>query len=80
MRVSWAKGYFLFHSRDAIVTWIKKKTGPGVDNITTVDDAERVLTSENKVVLGYLNHLKVLGTEEFNTYQRHFFWYLIVTG
>lgn len=41
------------------MTWIKKKTGPGIHNITTLDDAERVLTSESKVVLGYLNSLVV---------------------
>jgi len=45
--------------RDAIVTWIKKKTGPGVYNITTLDDAERILTSETKVVLGFLDSLVV---------------------
>lgn len=41
------------------MTWIKKKIGPGIHNITTLDDAERVLTSESKVVLGYLNSLVV---------------------
>ncbi|CAL9780602.1 unnamed protein product [Musa acuminata subsp. burmannicoides] len=44
-------------SRDAIVTWIKKKIGPGVENITTVDEAEKILTSESKVVLGFLDSL-----------------------
>lgn len=44
-------------TKDAIVTWIKKKIGPGIYNITTLDDAERILTSENKVALGYLNSL-----------------------
>lgn len=41
-------------TKEAIVTWIKKKIGPGVSNITSADDAERVLTSESKVVLGFL--------------------------
>lgn len=45
--------------REAIVTWIKKKTGPGISNVTTVDDAERILTSESKLVLGFLNSLVV---------------------
>ncbi|XP_052185034.1 protein disulfide isomerase-like 1-4 [Diospyros lotus] len=44
-------------TKEAIVTWIKKKIGPGVYNITTADDAERVLTSENKVVLAFLESL-----------------------
>ena len=39
------------------MTWVKKKIGPSVYNLTTLDDAEKVLTSGNKVVLGYLNSL-----------------------
>ena len=41
------------------MTWIKKKIGPGVSNITTVEEAERVLTAGSKVVLGFLNSLVV---------------------
>ncbi|TXG73856.1 hypothetical protein EZV62_002435 [Acer yangbiense] len=52
-------------TKDAIVTWIKKKTGPGVYNITTLEEAERILTSENKVVLGYLNSLVGSESEVF---------------
>ncbi|KAI3705464.1 hypothetical protein L1987_75702 [Smallanthus sonchifolius] len=48
-------------TKDAIVTWIKKKTGPGVYNITTVEDAEKILTSEDKVVVAFLDSL--VGTE-----------------
>ncbi|KAL1817111.1 hypothetical protein DCAR_0521526 [Daucus carota subsp. sativus] len=44
-------------TKDGIVTWIKKKVGPGIYNITTTEDAERILTSEDKIVLGYLNSL-----------------------
>ncbi|XP_059300455.1 protein disulfide isomerase-like 1-4 isoform X2 [Lycium ferocissimum] len=44
-------------TKNAIVTWIKKKIGPSVYNITTTEDAERVLTSEDKVVLAYLDSL-----------------------
>ncbi|CAL5211272.1 unnamed protein product [Lathyrus oleraceus] len=51
------KPYSGQRTKDAIVTWIKKKIGPGVYNITTLDDAERVLTSETTVVLGFLNSL-----------------------
>ncbi|KAH9700664.1 protein disulfide isomerase-like 1-4 [Citrus sinensis] len=51
------KAYNGGRTKDAIVTWIKKKIGPGIYNITTLDEAERVLTSETKVVLGYLNSL-----------------------
>lgn len=48
-----------FTCRNAIVTWIKKKIGPGIYNITTTEDAKRVLTSENKVVIAYLDSLVV---------------------
>ncbi|XP_015874407.3 protein disulfide isomerase-like 1-4 [Ziziphus jujuba] len=51
------KPYTGQRTKEAIVTWIKKKIGPGIHNITTLDDAERVLTSESKVVLGFLNSL-----------------------
>lgn len=51
------KPYSGQRTKDAIVTWIKKKIGPGINNITTTEDAERILTSESKVVLAYLNSL-----------------------
>ncbi|KAK6163317.1 hypothetical protein DH2020_000181 [Rehmannia glutinosa] len=51
------KPYSGQRTKEAIVTWIKKKIGPGVANITTTEDAERILTSENKVVLGFLDSL-----------------------
>ncbi|KAG2311098.1 hypothetical protein Bca52824_022655 [Brassica carinata] len=51
------KPYTGGRTKDTIVTWVKKKIGPSVYNLTTVDDAEKVLTSGNKVVLGYLNAL-----------------------
>ncbi|XP_021746256.1 protein disulfide isomerase-like 1-4 [Chenopodium quinoa] len=44
-------------TKEAIVTWIKKKTGPSVHNITTTEEAEKILTSNEKVVLAYLNSL-----------------------
>ncbi|KAM0045056.1 putative protein disulfide-isomerase [Helianthus debilis subsp. tardiflorus] len=36
-----------FLHRDAIVSWVKKKTGPGLQNVTTVEEAERILASES---------------------------------
>lgn len=44
-------------TKGGIVTWIKKKTGPGIYNITTVDEAQQILTSQIKLVLGFLNSL-----------------------
>lgn len=46
--------------RDAIVNWIKKKTGPGVYNVTNVEDAEKILVSQDKLVLAYLDSLVVI--------------------
>ncbi|KAK8641508.1 hypothetical protein V6N13_010909 [Hibiscus sabdariffa] len=51
------KPYTAAKNKEAIVTWIKKNIGRGVLNVTTVDDAERILTSQSKIVLGYLNSL-----------------------
>ncbi|KAG5557486.1 hypothetical protein RHGRI_007652 [Rhododendron griersonianum] len=44
-------------SKDGIVTWVKKKTGPGIYNLTTVGEAEQVLTAGSKVVLAFLDSL-----------------------
>lgn len=51
-------------TKEGIVTWIKKKTGPGIYNITTTEEAEKILTSESRVVLAYLNALKGPESEE----------------
>ncbi|XP_078427922.1 PDI-like 1-4 [Wolffia australiana] len=51
------KSYPGFRNKEAIVTWIKKKTGSGIQNVTTVEDAQKVLTAENKLVLAYLDSL-----------------------
>ncbi|OIW08566.1 hypothetical protein TanjilG_03242 [Lupinus angustifolius] len=58
------KPYTGGRTKDAIVSWIRKKIGPGVVNITTLDDAERVLTSENKLVLAFLDSLVGADSEE----------------
>ncbi|KAL4611066.1 hypothetical protein ACB092_08G097400 [Castanea dentata] len=60
------KPYTGQRTKESIVTWIKKKTGPGLNNITTLEDAERILTSESKVVLGYLNSLVGPDSEELS--------------
>ncbi|CAN0898778.1 Protein disulfide isomerase-like 1-4 [Linum grandiflorum] len=51
------KPYSGQRTKDAIVAWIKKKTGPGITNITTLDDAERILASDSKLAVAYLNSL-----------------------
>lgn len=47
------------HCRDGIVSWIKKKIGPGIQNIITVEEAEKVLNSESTLVVGFLDSLVV---------------------
>ncbi|KAK8967382.1 Protein disulfide isomerase-like 1-4 [Platanthera guangdongensis] len=51
------KPYTGQRNKDAIVTWIKKKVGPAVQNITTTEEAEKILTSESKLVLGFFDSL-----------------------
>ncbi|KAL5199425.1 hypothetical protein ABZP36_020628 [Zizania latifolia] len=51
------KDYNGARTKEAIVSWINKKLGPGVHNITTVDEAEKILTGEDKVVLAVLDSL-----------------------
>ncbi|CAN4100889.1 unnamed protein product [Withania somnifera] len=58
------KPYHGRRTKNAIVTWIKKKIGRGVYNITTMEDAEHVLTSEDKVVLAYLESLVGSATDQ----------------
>ncbi|BAT91962.1 hypothetical protein LR48_Vigan05g179600 [Vigna angularis] len=57
-------------TKDAIVTWIKKKIGPGVYNLTTLEDAQRILANETKVVLGFLNSLVGSESEELASASR----------
>ncbi|KAJ9540405.1 hypothetical protein OSB04_026911 [Centaurea solstitialis] len=51
------KPYIGQRTKDAIVSWIKKKTGPGVYNITSEEGAEKILASEDRVVLAFVDSL-----------------------
>ncbi|GAB4857166.1 Protein disulfide isomerase-like 1-4 [Ancistrocladus abbreviatus] len=44
-------------TKDTIVAWVKKKTGPGVHNVTTMEEAERIMSSESKFVVAFLDSL-----------------------
>ncbi|XP_020584852.1 protein disulfide isomerase-like 1-4 [Phalaenopsis equestris] len=44
-------------AKDAIVTWIKKRIGPAVQNITTIEEAEKILSSGSKLTLGFFDSL-----------------------
>ncbi|KAJ0255372.1 Protein disulfide isomerase-like 1-3 [Hirschfeldia incana] len=51
-------------TKDEIVTWLKRKASPSIHNITTVEEAERVLSDEPKVVLAFLDSLVGSESEE----------------
>ncbi|KAH0451234.1 hypothetical protein IEQ34_018533 [Dendrobium chrysotoxum] len=51
------KPYLGQRAKDAIVIWIKKRIGPAVQNITTTEEAEKILASETKLVLGLFDSL-----------------------
>nr|CAB3445189.1 unnamed protein product [Digitaria exilis]CAB3448465.1 unnamed protein product [Digitaria exilis]CAB3503199.1 unnamed protein product [Digitaria exilis] len=58
------KDYNGARTKDAIVDWINKKLGPGVENITTIEDAERILTGDDKAVLAFLDSLSGAHSDE----------------
>ncbi|XP_044954176.1 protein disulfide isomerase-like 1-4 [Hordeum vulgare subsp. vulgare] len=57
--VDGAKGYRYYGERtkDAIVAWITKKLGPAVQNIITVDEAEKIVADHGMAVLAFLDSL-----------------------
>ncbi|XWS75145.1 hypothetical protein CRYUN_Cryun01aG0060100 [Craigia yunnanensis] len=58
------KAYEGERTKDGIVTWVKKKTGPGVYNITTIEEAQTILATESTVVLGFVDSLAGPASEE----------------
>ncbi|RWW10103.1 hypothetical protein BHE74_00038229 [Ensete ventricosum] len=60
------KDYPGHRNRDAIVAWIKKKIGLGVQNITTAEEAEKILTSESRLVLAFLDSLVGSDSQELS--------------
>ncbi|KAK7402130.1 hypothetical protein VNO78_14150 [Psophocarpus tetragonolobus] len=57
-------------TKEAIVTWIKKKIGPGIYNLTSLDDAQRIFTNQTKLVLAFLNSLVGSESEELASASR----------
>ncbi|KAF5178921.1 disulfide isomerase-like 1-4 [Thalictrum thalictroides] len=51
------KPYSGHRTKEAIVTWVKKKTGPGISNVTTTEEADHILNTEEKLVVGFLDSL-----------------------
>ncbi|XP_047085009.1 protein disulfide isomerase-like 1-4 [Lolium rigidum] len=58
------KDYTGERTKDAIVAWITKKLGPGVQNITTADEAERIVTGDDTAVLAFLESLSGSHSDE----------------
>uniref|UniRef100_A0A0E0MDH9 Protein disulfide isomerase-like 1-4 n=1 Tax=Oryza punctata TaxID=4537 RepID=A0A0E0MDH9_ORYPU len=58
------KDYNGARTKEAIVSWVNKKLGPGVQNITTVDEAEKILTGEDKAILAVLDSLSGSHSDE----------------
>ncbi|KAK1552737.1 hypothetical protein Q3G72_022636 [Acer saccharum] len=51
-------------TRDAITTWVKMKMSLGIYSINTMDEAQRVLATESKLVLGFFDSLEGSESEE----------------
>ncbi|KAK9168841.1 hypothetical protein Syun_000981 [Stephania yunnanensis] len=64
------KAYNGLRTKEGIVTWVKKKTGPGTSNVTTIADAERILNSEEKLVVGFLDSLVGPESDELSAASR----------
>ncbi|XP_073123442.1 protein disulfide isomerase-like 1-4 [Henckelia pumila] len=58
------KPYTGHRTKDSIVSWLKKKIGPVLQNITTIDEAQSILAAQDKLVLGYLESLVGSDSEE----------------
>ncbi|KDO42592.1 hypothetical protein CISIN_1g015368mg [Citrus sinensis] len=56
--------FFGERTRDVISAWVREKMTLGTYSITTTDEAERILTVESKLVLGFLHDLEGMESEE----------------
>ncbi|KAH9288520.1 hypothetical protein KI387_032637 [Taxus chinensis] len=52
-------------TKEGIVSWIKRKTGPAVFNITSTKDAETLVEPESPVAVGLFDSLESAANEEF---------------
>ncbi|KZV37369.1 protein disulfide isomerase-like 1-3-like [Dorcoceras hygrometricum] len=57
------KPYTGHRTKDSIVSWLKKKIGPVLQNITTIDEAQSILATQDKLVLGYLDNFVTTSTD-----------------
>ncbi|KNA13611.1 hypothetical protein SOVF_115100 [Spinacia oleracea] len=51
-------------TKDGIVSWLKKKTGHAVQNVTTTEEAEAILLAEAKLVVAFVDSLTGPESEE----------------
>uniref|UniRef100_A0A804PDC5 protein disulfide-isomerase n=1 Tax=Zea mays TaxID=4577 RepID=A0A804PDC5_MAIZE len=58
------KDYNGARTKDAIVDWINKKLGPAVQDVTSVHEAERILTGDDKAVIAFLDTLTGAHSDE----------------
>ncbi|BBN10896.1 protein disulfide-isomerase A1 [Marchantia polymorpha subsp. ruderalis] len=65
------KPYSGQRQRDAIVEWVKKKTGPSVITITSKDDAELIVdTQKTTMAIAYLEDLKGADAQTYSAVAR----------
>ncbi|KAF5185442.1 disulfide isomerase-like 1-4, partial [Thalictrum thalictroides] len=65
------KPYSGHQTKDGLVSWVKKRTGPGAFNITTLEAAEHISNIENKFVLGLLDSLVSPESNQLCSASRH---------
>lgn len=56
--------FFDERTRDVISAWVREKMALGTYSITTMNEAERILTTESKLALGFLHSLEGTESEE----------------
>ncbi|GLJ52349.1 hypothetical protein SUGI_1113630 [Cryptomeria japonica] len=59
------KPYPSERTKEGIVSWIKRKTGPAVFNLTSTQDAEALVEPENAIAIGLFDSLVGPANEEF---------------
>jgi len=64
------KQYTGQRTKEGIVSWIKRKTGPAVSNLTTTEDAETLLDSGSTAAVGLFDSLEGTENEEFEAASR----------
>ncbi|XBI42758.1 hypothetical protein VPH35_107610 [Triticum aestivum] len=56
--------YYGDRTKDAMVTWISQRLSPDVQNVTTIDKAEKIITGHGVAVLAFLDSLSGADSDE----------------